>query len=62
MSNVDRKTGEQVYQVQTQSDRKNPFLRKSAIFRHLDRIEDVTIKDFNRAEDYGFGKFLKGSK
>ena len=50
----------QHYYVQTESDRRNPFLRKSKKFRHLNREEDMTIYDWDNAEAYGFGKLLRG--
>jgi hypothetical protein len=45
------------YQVQTRPDRFNPAIRCS--FRGLDMFHDVTIKDWNKPQDYGLGKILQ---
>jgi len=44
--------------VQTRPDRTNPAIRTT--FKGLDMFHDVTIKDWDKPQDYGLGKLLKG--
>jgi hypothetical protein len=44
------------YSMLTQPDRYNIKVRKS--LPDLDAVEDVTIKDFSKPQDYGLGKLM----
>lgn len=44
------------FYIQTQQDRYNPFLRCS--IRNCETVEDVTIGDWGKPEEFGVGKLL----
>lgn len=48
------------YVAQTRQDRLNPVIR--CTLKGLDMFEDITIKDWNKPEEYGLGKILKKGK
>ena len=48
------------YQIQTRPDRFNPAIR--CTMRDLEMFHDVTIKEWDKPQNYGIGKLLKGTK
>lgn len=45
------------YFMQTSPDRYTPSVRTS--FRGLESVEDVTVEDFSKPQEYGLGKIIK---
>jgi len=46
------------FQAQTRPDRLNPTIR--CTFKEMEMYHDMTIKDWDKPQDYGLGKLLKG--
>jgi len=48
------------FQIQTRPDRLNPTIR--CTYKGLDMFHDMTIKDWDKPQDYGIGKLLNNER